>query len=76
MKQSINCSRELTATSVVSMEDALTNALQRAARSTKHLSTIHILEKGRHFDENHVPHWQVTLHVGIAPGNYENVLRG
>jgi len=60
------CSRELTASSVISMEDALCNALQRAARSAHNLSTIHILDKSRHYDENHVPRWQVTLHVGIA----------
>ena len=60
------CSRELTASSIISMDDALNNALQRASRSVKNLHTIHILNKGRHFDENHVPHWQVTLQVGIA----------
>jgi flavin-binding protein dodecin len=60
------CSRELTATSVVSLEDALNSALQRASRSAKNLRTIHILEKGRHFDENHIPRWQVTLHVGMS----------
>ena len=59
-------SRELTATSVISLEDALNCALQRASRSAKNLHTIHILEKGRHFDENHIPRWQVTLHVGIT----------
>ncbi len=57
---------ELTGTSPLSIEDAVTNAIKRANRSVKRLCWFEVVETRGNIDKGKVQHWQVTIKVGFA----------
>ncbi len=57
---------ELTGTSSKSIEDAVNNALQRAAGTVRRMGWFEIVETRGRIEEDHVAQWQVTLKVGFT----------
>ncbi len=57
-------SMELTGSSRSGMEDAIQNAIARAARTTPKLRWFEVVETRGHIEDDAVAHWQVTIKVG------------
>ncbi len=71
MKDAVYKLTELTGTSSVSMEDAVTKALQCAYESVKTLSWFQVVETRGSIKDGAVDHWQVTLKVGFKVDEIE-----
>jgi len=56
---------ELVGTSEASIEDAVSNALAKAAQSVRNIRWFEVLETRGSVDEGKVGQWQVTLSVGF-----------
>lgn len=56
----------LTGTSTTGIEDAVHNAIKRAAKTIHNMRWFEIIETRGHIDNNTVQHWQVTLKVGFT----------
>jgi flavin-binding protein dodecin len=57
---------ELTGTSTTSIEDAIQNALARAAKTLRNMRWMEVLETRGHVDQGKVDQWQVTIKVGFT----------
>jgi dodecin len=57
---------ELTGSSPTSIEDAVKNAIAKAAKTVRRMQWFQILETRGHIEDNAVSHWQVTLKVGFT----------
>jgi len=57
---------ELTGSSQTSIEDAVNNAINKAAKTVRNMRWFVITETRGHIDEGKVNHWQVTLKVGFT----------
>lgn len=57
---------ELTGTSTTSIEEAVNNALARAAKSVRQMRWFEVVETRGDIDDNKVRHWQVTIKVGFT----------
>jgi flavin-binding protein dodecin len=57
---------ELTGTSTLTMEDAVSNAIQRAHKTIKNLSWFQVIETRGSLHDGKVNQWQVTLKVGFT----------
>ncbi len=57
---------ELTGSSSHSVEEAVRNAIARAARTVHNLRWFEVTSVRGHIDEGQVAHWQVTLKVGFT----------
>lgn len=57
---------ELTGSSKVSSDEAVKNALSRAAKSVKNMRWFEIVETRGHIENGQVAHWQVTIKVGFT----------
>ena len=57
---------ELTGTSTISFEEAVTSAIQRARKTGKNLSWFQVVETRGSINKGKVNHWQVTMKVGSA----------
>lgn len=57
---------ELTGSSKVSIEDAVKNAVARAAKTIRNMRWFEIVETRGHIDDNQVAYWQVTIKVGFT----------
>jgi dodecin len=57
---------ELTGTSTSSIEEAVTNAITRAARTIRNLHWFEVLETRGTIKDGKVDHWQVTLKAGFT----------
>ena len=66
MKNQIYIHIELTGTSILTIEDAVANALKRANKTVKRLCWFQVLETRGNIDKGKVHHWQVTLKIGFA----------
>ncbi|MES2595295.1 MAG: dodecin [Verrucomicrobiota bacterium] len=71
MKDSIYKLTELTGTSSVSMEDAVTKALKCAYESVKTLSWFQVVDTRGSIANGAVEQWQVTLKVGFKVDEVE-----
>ncbi len=56
---------ELTGSSPSSIEDAVQNALQRAAKTVHSLRWFEVMETRGDIKDGNVAHWQVTIKVGF-----------
>jgi flavin-binding protein dodecin len=56
---------ELTGSSTSSIEDAVQNALQRAAKNVHSLRWFEVVETRGDIKDGNVAHWQVTIKVGF-----------
>ncbi|PKO42886.1 MAG: hypothetical protein CVU29_11490 [Betaproteobacteria bacterium HGW-Betaproteobacteria-22] len=60
---------ELVGTSAVGTDDAIRNAIAKAALTVKHLDWFEVLETRGHIVNGQVAHYQVTLKVGFRIEN-------
>ena len=57
---------ELTGSSTTSIEDAVRNAIRKAAKTVRRMHWFQILETRGHIEDGDVSHWQVTVKVGFT----------
>jgi len=57
---------ELTGSSKTGMEDAVNNAISKAAKSVRNMQWFQVMETRGHIAKGKVAHWQVTLKVGFT----------
>ncbi|NOU24857.1 MAG: dodecin domain-containing protein [Methylotenera sp.] len=56
---------ELVGTSTVGTDDAIRNAIAKAALTVKHLDWFEVLESRGHIVNGQIAHFQVTIKVGF-----------
>ena len=57
---------ELTGSSATSIEDAVANAIVKAAKTVRRMQWFQVRETRGHIDDGRVSHWQVTVKVGFT----------
>ena len=57
---------ELTGSSPESIDLAIRNAVERAAKSIHNMRWFEVTETRGHIEEGKVAHWQVTIKVGFT----------
>lgn len=57
---------ELVGSSEKSIEDAIQNAVQKAASTVKNMRWFEVLETRGELEDNKVRYWQVTIKVGFT----------
>jgi len=57
---------ELVSSSSLSIEDAVQNAVAKAALSEKNLRWLEVVETRAHLEEGKIAHWQVTVKIGTT----------
>lgn len=57
---------ELTGSSAASMEQAVTNAVERAGKTLHNLRWFEVVDTRGHIEDGKVAHWQVTVKVGFT----------
>ncbi|TLU53375.1 MAG: dodecin domain-containing protein [Chlorobium sp.] len=57
---------ELVGSSTTTIEDAVNNAVAKAAESIRNIRWVEILETRCHVEEQKVTHWQVTVKIGFT----------
>ncbi len=57
---------DLVGSSETSIEDAINSAIDKAARTVRHMRWFEVTETRGHIENNKVAHYQVTMKVGFA----------
>ena len=57
---------ELVGSSAIGIEDAVNNAVSRAAKTIRHMRWFEISEMRGHIQDNKIDHWQVTVKIGFT----------
>lgn len=57
---------ELVGSSPSSIEDAVNNAIQKAARTVRNMRWFEVAETRGHIVDGKVDHWQVTIKIGFT----------
>jgi dodecin len=57
---------ELTGSSPKSIEEAVTNAVNRAAQTIRNMRWLEVTDTRGHIENNKIAHWQVTIKVGFT----------
>ena len=57
---------ELTGSSTASIEDAVRNAIAKAAKTVRRMQWFQVMETRGHIEDGAVSHWQVTVKVGFT----------
>jgi flavin-binding protein dodecin len=57
---------EITGSSTVGMQQAIENAISKAAESTDNMRWFEVIETRGHIENNKIAHWQVTVKIGFA----------
>ena len=57
---------ELTGSSTDSMQGAIENAVERAAKTVRDMRWFEVIETRGHIEEGSIKHWQVTIKVGFT----------
>ncbi|HKQ29453.1 MAG TPA: dodecin [Burkholderiales bacterium] len=57
---------ELTGSSPASSDDAVRNALSKAAKTIRGMKWFQVTECRGHIERDRIDHWQVTLKVGFT----------
>jgi flavin-binding protein dodecin len=57
---------ELTGSSKVNIEDAVKNAIAKAAESVHNMRWFQIVDSRGYIEDNAVSYWQVTLKIGFT----------
>jgi len=60
---------ELTGSSANSMQEAIENAINKAAETIHDMRWFEVIETRGHIDQGKIAHWQVTLKVGFTLDN-------
>jgi dodecin len=56
---------ELVGSSTTSIEDAVNQAVARAAKTLRHMGWFEVVETRGHIEDGKIAHWQVTLKIGF-----------
>ena len=56
---------ELTGSSKVSMQDAIENAIARAAKTVRQMRWFEVVETRGYLEDNKIAYWQVTVKIGF-----------
>ncbi len=57
---------ELTGSSTVGIQEAIENAVSKAAANTDNMRWLEVIETRGHIENGKVAHWQVTIKIGFA----------
>ena len=57
---------ELTGSSPNGIEDAVNNAVGKAAETVKNMRWFQVVDTRGHIDNNKIAHWQVTIKIGFT----------
>lgn len=57
---------ELTGSSPVSSDEAVKNAVTKAAETVRNMRWFEVIETRGHLDDNQIAHWQVTIKIGFT----------
>ena len=57
---------ELTGSSETSMEDAVKNAIAKAAETIRNMRWFEVIETRGYIEDDQVAYWQVTLKIGFT----------
>ena len=57
---------ELVGSSATSVEDAVRNAIAKAAQTLRNLRWFEVIDTRGHIEGGQVAHWQVTLKIGFT----------
>jgi flavin-binding protein dodecin len=57
---------ELTGSSTTGVENAIQNALDKAAKSIRQMRWFEVADIRGHIVDNKIAHWQVSMKVGFA----------
>ena len=57
---------ELVGSSTTGIEDAIQNAIAKAAGSIRNMRWFEVVETRGYLEDGHVAHWQVTIKVGFT----------
>jgi flavin-binding protein dodecin len=60
---------ELTGSSTKSSDDAVNNAIARAAKTIRGMRWFQVIEERGHIEHDRIDHWQVTIKVGFTLEN-------
>ena len=66
MSEHVYKSIELTGSSTSSIEDAVQNAVARAAKTIRHMRWFQITETRGYIEAGQVAYWQVTVKIGFT----------
>lgn len=66
MSEHVYKTMELVGSSTTSSDDAVRNAVARAAKTMRNLRWFQVTETRGHIDSGTVAHWQVTVKVGFT----------
>lgn len=57
---------ELVGSSPIGIEDAVNNAVSRAAETIRNMRWFEVSEMRGHIQDNKIDHWQVTVKIGFT----------
>ena len=57
---------ELVGSSTISIEEAVKNAVAKAATTEKNLRWLEVVETRAHLEDGKIAHWQVTVKIGCT----------
>lgn len=57
---------ELVGSSTEGVEQAVNNAVDKAARTVRNMRWFEVLDIRGHLEDNKVAHWQVTVKIGFT----------
>lgn len=57
---------ELTGSSTTSMDDAVQNAVAKAAKSMRNMRWFEVTDTRGYIEDGKIAHWQVTLKIGFT----------
>ncbi|MGE5245152.1 MAG: dodecin [Betaproteobacteria bacterium] len=57
---------ELVGSSATGTDDAIRNAVAKAAKTLRNLRWFEVIETRGHIDNGQVAHWQVTIKIGFT----------
>jgi len=57
---------ELVGSSTISIEEAVKNAVAKAATTEKNLRWLEVVETRAHLEDGGIAHWQVTVKLGCT----------
>ena len=56
---------ELTGSSTHGMQDAVQNAIAKAAKTMRNMHWFEVVDTRGHIEDGRIAHWQVTLKIGF-----------
>ena len=57
---------ELTGSSAHGMQDAIQNAVAKAAKTMRNMHWFEVVDTRGHIEDGRIAHWQVTLKIGFT----------